>query len=110
MYKTILVPIDMSQVEKGKSMIDVAREQGDKDARIILLHVIEDIPNWVAAEIPTGILEKSRQSIQEENRDNRFRRKCKPSQRRRQSRPMSKFTQVTLTKLFLIRLEKKART
>ena len=66
MYKTILVPIDMSQVEKGKSMIDVAREQGDKDARIILLHVIEDIPNWVAAEIPAGILEKSRQSIQEE--------------------------------------------
>ena len=66
MYKTILVPVDMSHIEAGKSMIDVARKQGDKDTRIILLHVIEDIPNWVAAEIPAGILEHSRQSIHEE--------------------------------------------
>ena len=62
MYKTILVPVDMSHIEAGKSMIDVARKQGDKDTRIILLHVIEDIPNWVSAEIPAGILEHSRQS------------------------------------------------
>jgi universal stress protein F len=66
MYKTILVPVDMSHLEKGKSMIDVARKQGDKDTRIILLHVIEDIPNWAAAEIPAGILEHSRQTIHEE--------------------------------------------
>jgi universal stress protein F len=66
MYKTILVPVDMSHIEAGKSMVDVARKQGDKDTRIILLHVIEDIPNWVAAEIPAGILEHSRQSTHEE--------------------------------------------
>lgn len=66
MYKTILVPIDMSHIEMGESMIEVAREQGDKDAKIILLHVIEDIPIWVAAEIPSGILENSRQSIRKE--------------------------------------------
>ena len=66
MYQTILVPVDMSHLEAGKSMIDVARAQGGKDSRIILLHVIEEIPNWVAAEIPTGILEHSRQTIHEE--------------------------------------------
>lgn len=66
MYKTILVPIDMSHIEIGKAMIDVAREQGGDDARIILLHVIEDIPNWVAAEIPSGVLDNSRQSVQRE--------------------------------------------
>ncbi len=66
MYKTILVPVDMSHIEKGKSMIDVARNQGDKDTRIILLHVIEDIPNWVAAEIPSGILEQSRLTTHQE--------------------------------------------
>ena len=66
MYKTILVPVDMSHLEKGKSMIDVARAQGGKDTRIILLHVIEEIPNWVAAEIPAGILENTRQTIHEE--------------------------------------------
>ena len=66
MYKSILVPIDMSNPETGKSMIEIARKQGDKDSQIILLHVIEDIPNWVAAEMPAGILEQSRQSMQVE--------------------------------------------
>jgi len=65
MYKTILVPIDISQTEWGESMIEIARKQGDKDTRIILFHVIEEIPGWIAAEIPKGILEKSRQSTQE---------------------------------------------
>lgn len=66
MYKTILVPVDMSHLERGKSMIEVARKQGDADTRIILLHVIEDIPNWVAAEMPAGVIEKSRLATQEE--------------------------------------------
>jgi universal stress protein F len=66
MYKTILVPVDMSHLERGKSMIDVARKQGDKDSQIILLHVIEEIPTWAAAEIPAGIMDKSRQTIHEE--------------------------------------------
>jgi len=63
MYKTILVPVEMSHIEIGKSMIEVAKEQGGGDARIILLHVMDDIPGWIAAEIPSGILENSRQSV-----------------------------------------------
>jgi universal stress protein F len=66
MYNTILVPIDMAQAEKGKSTIEIARKLSGEDTQILLLHVIEDIPNWVAAEMPAGILEKSRQSMQEE--------------------------------------------
>lgn len=66
MYNTILVPIDMAHAEKGKSTIEIARKLSGEDTQIILLHVIEDIPNWVAAEMPAGILEKSRQSTLEE--------------------------------------------
>ena len=66
MYKSILVPIDMSHPERGKSIIEIARKQGNEDTQIILLHVIEDIPNWVAAEMPAGILEQSRQTMQDE--------------------------------------------
>ena len=66
MYKTILVPVDMSNTETAISMIELGKEQGAKDAQIILLHVIEDIPNWVAAEMPSSILEQSRKSIQDE--------------------------------------------
>jgi nucleotide-binding universal stress UspA family protein len=52
----------MSHIEAGKSIIDVARKHSDKEARIILLHVIEDIPNWVAVELLRDLLEKSRRS------------------------------------------------
>jgi nucleotide-binding universal stress UspA family protein len=66
MYKTILVPIDMAHIEKGKSMIDIAKAQGNKDTQIILLNVVEEIPAWVASQLPAGILDKSRQSTLEE--------------------------------------------
>lgn len=66
MYKTILIPVDMSNTETAISMIELGKEHGAEDAQIILLHVIEDIPNWVAAEMPSSILEQSRKSIQEE--------------------------------------------
>lgn len=65
MYKTILVPIDISHIEAGNLMIDVARKHSDKESRIILLHVIEDVPNWVAVELPKDLLENSRQSAKE---------------------------------------------
>jgi len=66
MYKTILVPIDIANLDKGKSMIDVATTHAGKDTQIILLNVVEEIPNWAAAEIPEGILDKSRQISDEE--------------------------------------------
>ena len=65
MYKTILVPIDISHIEAGNLMIDIARKHSDKETRIILLHVIEDVPNWVAVELPKDLLENSRQSTKE---------------------------------------------
>jgi len=66
MYKTILVPIDMAQIEKGKAMIDIAMAQGNKDTQTILLNVVEEIPAWVASQLPGGILDESRQFALEE--------------------------------------------
>lgn len=66
MYKTILVPIDLVDSEKGKSMIKVARLMGDKGARIILINVVEDIPAYVAAQVPHEILNKTRENAAEE--------------------------------------------
>jgi universal stress protein F len=59
MYKTILVPIDMAHPEKAEPMIEIARNIGNKDARIILLNVVEEIPAYVAAELPMGIFENA---------------------------------------------------
>ena len=67
MFKTILVPIDMAQIEVGKSNIDLAMQQSsDSGARIILLNVIEEIPTWAAAELPAHLLDQSRQQAQDE--------------------------------------------
>jgi len=66
MYKTILVPIDMAHIEKGKAMIDIAMVQGDKDTQTILLNVVEELPAWVASQLPSGVLDESRQSTLEE--------------------------------------------
>jgi nucleotide-binding universal stress UspA family protein len=66
MYKTILVPIDMAHVEKGKAMIDIAMAQRGEDAQVILLNVVEELPAWVASQLPSGVLDESRQSALEE--------------------------------------------
>jgi nucleotide-binding universal stress UspA family protein len=67
MFKTILVPIDMAHVEAGKSNIDLAIQQASESgSRIILLNVIEEIPGWVAAELPAHLLDQSRQKAQAE--------------------------------------------
>ena len=64
MYKTILVPIDMSHVAEGKANIDLAAQHAAAGASIILLNVVEEIPNWAAVELPAGLLEKSLDSSQ----------------------------------------------
>ncbi|MDH3387681.1 MAG: universal stress protein [Gammaproteobacteria bacterium] len=66
MYKTILVPIDMSHIAEGKAIIDVAATHVGKGTKIILLNVIEEIPNWAAAEIPVDILENSRKAVHQD--------------------------------------------
>ncbi len=66
MYKTILVPIDMAHVEKGKAMIDIAMAHRAEDAQVILLNVVEVVPAWVASQLPSGILDESRLSTLEE--------------------------------------------
>ena len=59
MYKTILVPIDMAHVAEGKSIIDVAMEHAAESATITLLNVVEDIPSWVAIQLPADVIDNS---------------------------------------------------
>ena len=59
MYNTILVPIDMSHLDGGKANIDTAIEHSADGAKIILLNVVEEIPNWASVELPAGLIDKS---------------------------------------------------
>jgi nucleotide-binding universal stress UspA family protein len=57
MYKAIMVPIDLTQAEKGKATIDVAKKLSEEGNRIMLINVTEHIPDYVAAEILGDIIE-----------------------------------------------------
>jgi nucleotide-binding universal stress UspA family protein len=66
MYKTILVPIDMAHVAEGKANIDLAARHAATGSKIILLNVVEDIPNWAAVDLPAGLLDKSLEAARTE--------------------------------------------
>jgi nucleotide-binding universal stress UspA family protein len=66
MFKTILVPIDMAHVVEGKANIDIAAQHASAGAKIILLNVVEEIPTWAAAELPSHLMDDSMKRAQAE--------------------------------------------
>ena len=67
MYNTILIPVDMAHLEKAKDMIDAAKTQTNKGAKLILLNVIDAVPSWATTYMPDNdILAKQRQSAHDE--------------------------------------------
>jgi nucleotide-binding universal stress UspA family protein len=59
MYKTILVATDLSHPKLCRKTLGVARQIGGNQSRIIALYVAADIPPYVAAELPEGLLHKN---------------------------------------------------
>lgn len=66
MYKTILLPIDLAHPEKGKAILDIAKKLGVKGTRFTLINVIEDIPAYVAIELPGGSIKKMGENAHKE--------------------------------------------
>ncbi len=61
MYKTIIVPIDTANAERGGSMIAKAQALSEDGGKIVLVSVMESIPGYVRAEMPAGV-EESRKN------------------------------------------------
>jgi len=59
MFKTIIVPIDIAHADTSQTVIDIAAKNGNADSRIILLNIVDEIPNWAAVELPADMQEKS---------------------------------------------------
>ncbi len=59
MYKNVLVPVDLSHIEKGSEMIERAKYLADTNkSQLTLLNVVPEIPPYVATEIPAGMHEQ----------------------------------------------------
>lgn len=55
MYKNIIVAVDLAHGEAGKALLERASALVDEGGTIRLLHVIEDVPSYIAAELPRDL-------------------------------------------------------
>jgi len=62
MFKTIVVPVALSEVEKADRMLKAARQLGGESPHIVLMSVVEDIPTYVASELPGGFIDKAKKN------------------------------------------------
>jgi len=60
MYAKIIVAIDLAHGDRGKELLAKARTLLDEGGSITLLHVLEDVPAYIASELPRDLSERRR--------------------------------------------------
>ena len=55
MYSHIIVAVDLAHGEAGKALLDRACKLVDPDGTVRILHVLEDVPSYIAAELPRDL-------------------------------------------------------
>lgn len=69
LYKNIIIPVDLGHTERLQPMIDIARLLGGDGASVILINVVENLPAFVAAELPSDLtartIEDARSRLEE---------------------------------------------
>jgi universal stress protein F len=66
MYQTIVVPVDVSNSDKAGAMLETAQKLGGGSAKIILTNIVEEIPSYIAAQIPDGYGKKAQANAVDE--------------------------------------------
>jgi nucleotide-binding universal stress UspA family protein len=59
MYKKIIVPVDISKFEQGEKALRKAAKLLDAGGKIILLNVVEDLPGYLAIDLPVDLIENA---------------------------------------------------
>lgn len=57
MYTNILVPVDLAHGDVGAQTIEIARKIGGPAAQVTILHVLDAVPAFVAAQIPRSAVD-----------------------------------------------------
>lgn len=57
MYKKIVVPVAMDQMERGEQILKRAMELLGEGGEIVLVHVIEDVTGYMSIEFPAALVE-----------------------------------------------------
>lgn len=66
MYKHILIPVANDNEHDSAASFEAAKALADADTTFTVLHVIEAIPTFVAAELPSDVLMRSRDEAEAE--------------------------------------------
>lgn len=59
MYRKIIVPVDLAAPDKGERILKKAAALLDDGGEIVLVNVVEDLPNYLAAELPDGLVDNA---------------------------------------------------
>jgi nucleotide-binding universal stress UspA family protein len=59
MYSKILVPVDLSAVEKSQKMLKKAEALLNDGGQIVLLNVVEDLPGYLAIDMPADLIKNA---------------------------------------------------
>jgi nucleotide-binding universal stress UspA family protein len=59
MYKKIIVPVDMGQLEKGEKILRMATTLLDAGGGIVLLNVTENLPGYLTIEVPADFIDRN---------------------------------------------------
>ncbi len=58
MYNTIVVAVDLTHPAQGKALLERGLKLLDAGGSVRILHVLEEIPSYIAAELPRDIGDK----------------------------------------------------
>ncbi len=64
MYKNILVPVLFDEGHDTQASYLVAKALAGADTKFTVMHVLEEIPNYVEVEIPSETLTKTRHEVE----------------------------------------------
>lgn len=57
MFRKIIVPVDISELDRGEKILGMARSLIEDGGDIVLLNVVEDMPSYIAMNLPVDMIE-----------------------------------------------------
>lgn len=59
MYRKIIVPVDMGQMDKGEKILAKAQALLDEGGAIVLVNVVETVPSYLTIDLPADFIDVS---------------------------------------------------
>ena len=57
MFRKIIVPVDIAALDRGEKILAMAASLVDQGGDVILLNVVEDMPSYIAMNLPVEMIE-----------------------------------------------------